>query len=598
MFRGKRLIIGLLIWTLVLAGCAAQAQGPDRTVSHGNEIGGYAEFVDALRSEGAQVEPLDAVKQPFFDISGPVLLVNGSRVQVFDFGEERFQRAAAEQISADGFTIDRTVVDWADQPNFWAKDRIIVLYVGTDPETLGLLNRVLGDPITESVSELPGDPPYAVVASEQELGEAIEIPVDEIDFVSYERVEWPDACLGFAESGEMCAEVLTPGWLVILEAEGQRYEFHTDKNGEKLRWRPQTGDGDVGYVEGSDPATVDGLTITIDVHPAVATGVERIWVPATHESENAPNWVALPEHLHLDFENYVREHAFHRARLYVYPVSTLEAANDAAAEQVARLRAVLEERPLEMTDDLPFLPLLNAGQMIESQFEYWAFESGTGMRFVTQYGQAVGPINNHELFYSFQGLTYDGDYYVAAILPVSHPDLPADSSAMPEGNWERYIRGVEQQLDAADPSSFEPDLAVLDQMIRTLKIDSQFVGSGRQTDSPAFECTVFYRPDTTAEGQAQSQETTVFLAGGDQETVAMEDLVWKAQYGDNAFEGVSLVISVATLDSGRQVMRQLYQLSPESQPNNQFAGGHGFTGLNYVYHPVSTAELQYYCQSR
>jgi hypothetical protein len=27
-------------------------------------------------------------------------------------------------------------------------------------------------------------------------------------------------------------------------------------------------------------------------------------------------------------------------------------------------------------------------------------------------------------FYTFQGLTSDGNYYIAAVLPVTHPDLP------------------------------------------------------------------------------------------------------------------------------------------------------------------------------
>jgi hypothetical protein len=31
---------------------------------------------------------------------------------------------------------------------------------------------------------------------------------------------------------------------------------------------------------------------------------------------------------------------------------------------------------------------------------------------------------------------------------------------------------------------------------------------------------------------------------------------------------------------------------------NQFIGGHGFTGLVYVYHPSSDAELQYFCETR
>lgn len=206
--------------------------------SHGNDSGGYMELVDALRAEGAQVEPQGSVKQPFFDISAQIILVNGSRLEVFDFGKAEFQQAASEQISADGFTIGTMVVDWVEQPNFWAKDRIIVLYVGRDAETIALLNQILGEPLTEGVMLPPGDPPYAAAAAETLLGEMLGLKVDEIDLVSFERVEWPDACLGFAEPGEMCAEVLTPGWRIVLDAKGQEYEFHADLGGENLRWKP------------------------------------------------------------------------------------------------------------------------------------------------------------------------------------------------------------------------------------------------------------------------------------------------------------------------------------------------------------------------
>lgn len=94
---------------------------------------------------------------------------------------------------------------------------------------------------TSANGEVPddngGDPPYAAFAAEQKLAEELSIPVEEIVLVSYERVEWADACLEFAEADEMCAQVITPGWRVVLEAGGQQYEFHTDLQGENLRWQ-------------------------------------------------------------------------------------------------------------------------------------------------------------------------------------------------------------------------------------------------------------------------------------------------------------------------------------------------------------------------
>ena len=79
------------------------------------------------------------------------------------------------------------------------------------------------------------DPPYAVVAAEQVLSEELGVTVDEIDYVSFSSEEWPDACLGLAEPGEMCAQVITPGWRVVLTAGGQQYIYRTDDAGEVIR---------------------------------------------------------------------------------------------------------------------------------------------------------------------------------------------------------------------------------------------------------------------------------------------------------------------------------------------------------------------------
>lgn len=42
-----------------------------------------------------------------------------------------------------------------------------------------------------------------------------------------QREEWPDACLGAPAQGEVCAQVVTPGYRVFVEADGQRIEYRT-----------------------------------------------------------------------------------------------------------------------------------------------------------------------------------------------------------------------------------------------------------------------------------------------------------------------------------------------------------------------------------
>ncbi len=46
-----------------------------------------------------------------------------------------------------------------------------------------------------------------------------------------EPVDWPNASLGCPEPDKMYAEVITPGFRLVFEYEGQQYEYHTDRDG-------------------------------------------------------------------------------------------------------------------------------------------------------------------------------------------------------------------------------------------------------------------------------------------------------------------------------------------------------------------------------
>ena len=60
------------------------------------------------------------------------------------------------------------------------------------------------------------------------------LPTEEINVVTFELVEWPDSCLGVVEDGIVCAPVVTPGYKILLDANGSSFEFHTDFYGSRL----------------------------------------------------------------------------------------------------------------------------------------------------------------------------------------------------------------------------------------------------------------------------------------------------------------------------------------------------------------------------
>jgi hypothetical protein len=90
------------------------------------------------------------------------------------------------------------------------------------------------------VEGIPNDlPPQAVLEAANRLSEELGISVEEIEIVEFEQVEWPDACLGIPQEGQACAQVITPGFRVELEVNGQQYEFRSDETGTLIVQSPQ-----------------------------------------------------------------------------------------------------------------------------------------------------------------------------------------------------------------------------------------------------------------------------------------------------------------------------------------------------------------------
>ncbi len=136
----------------------APTDEPEAT-SHGNETVGLVELVDALRAASHVVEPAGAVQQPFFSAEGQVISVDGSDVQVFEYPEAETAAAESVQIAPGAGSVGTSMITWVATPHFYAKDRLIVLYVGDDEAVVGALNEVLGEPVAEGQGSMlpPGE---------------------------------------------------------------------------------------------------------------------------------------------------------------------------------------------------------------------------------------------------------------------------------------------------------------------------------------------------------------------------------------------------------------------------------------------------------
>jgi hypothetical protein len=118
-------------------------------------------------------------------------------------------------------------------------------------------------------------------------------------------------------------------------------------------------------------------------------------------------------------------------------------------------------------------------------------------------------------------------------------------------------------------------------------------GSGGVGELPdTVFCEVYYRP---AAGTPLGGTTLTLSTAGDREMLDFDDLRFEATLLSDAGEGQSLSIAVTDRIAEAELTRGLYQFDPQQGLADQFVGGHGFTGLAYVYHPTSTSELQYFC---
>ena len=68
----------------------------------------------------------------------------------------------------------------------------------------------------------------------QYLAKQLDVPANKIQVQSNEQIDWPDSCLGFMSEDIVCVPVITPGFLIRLEALGVVSEFHADIYGSRL----------------------------------------------------------------------------------------------------------------------------------------------------------------------------------------------------------------------------------------------------------------------------------------------------------------------------------------------------------------------------
>lgn len=229
---------------------------------------------------------------------------------------------------------------------------------------------------------------------------------------------------------------------------------------------------------------LDGISFVVPACMALRPTVETI--PAALLDPDGGPMMFYPEHRQVTFDGYPLEEKYFEPLLRVFPVVEFAAMSENTSGSVTRMQELLELQVLEEGDSIPLLPGYNMAQVFKAQVRFMNFKSGSGVRWLTELAQYSAAVNNRDLFYSFQGLTRDGKYWVSVMLPVNASYLqetwdstevppgglahPAAGSPGMEAELEEYYSLMLILLNNTPDAGFTPAIDCLDGLMASITI--------------------------------------------------------------------------------------------------------------------------------
>ena len=239
--RPRHVFLIIAIGVLALAGACGAGDPEPAQPGDGDGTpsgGGIAALVEQLRAAGADVEAGGAVAQPFFAVPGQLLTVNGAGVQVFAYPSVAMAEADAAKVSPRGDTIGTTSVLWVSPPHFFRDAELIALYIGDDDAVVELLAGVLGPRFAGGarvpVTDVPEVPEAVDAAARAALAERLGTSPGALVLVRAAGVTFSNGSLGCPQPGFAYTEALVPGFELLYEHEGVRYQYHVSEDGAQL----------------------------------------------------------------------------------------------------------------------------------------------------------------------------------------------------------------------------------------------------------------------------------------------------------------------------------------------------------------------------
>ncbi len=234
------------------------------------------------------------------------------------------------------------------------------------------------------------------------------------------------------------------------------------------------------------PITVNFAGASFTVPAGLAAQARSELIPAQPFNADSPFEPGNPASLQFFFDGYPLSGKFFDPSITIMPVDLYGRTHSQSLDTFSAMRDLLNTGTPKGSS-LPFLPVFNAGQVFRAQFKMLPSLAGKGYRFVTKYAQDASPVTNQSTFYTYQGLSSDGQYFISVIMPVSVSVLPEtmESPTPPGGvaapaltdpdygnKYSTYVQQVAATLDGLPGSQFTPNLDLLDAMVSSISMNT------------------------------------------------------------------------------------------------------------------------------
>lgn len=215
----RMLMLVLMTLMLVLAGCARQPGSPSPTPSPQP-----SSTPEGVRNQEAATLAAAALLAEELSIHANQVEVHS--VEAVDWPDTSLGNPQPGKMYAQVITPGYRVV-------LRANDALYEVHTDANGKQATLLPPATRPPSGESADD--DQPlPDAVDAARQFLSSMLGVPPEEIAVKEVQAVDWPDASLGHPQPGRSYAQVITPGYRILLVAQGRQYDLHTDLPGSRV----------------------------------------------------------------------------------------------------------------------------------------------------------------------------------------------------------------------------------------------------------------------------------------------------------------------------------------------------------------------------